>query len=301
MYGLATVARAAFISLQGTAFGKTTKLIDQELGAKGQFSLLVNKATFGTIFFAMLISLVIVQYGSLATVIAFDAVTFALNGLIVFFCLKGPTRSVDLSGHQTNKQRVAPSPGANLVYYARTFPSIYRLDFVLALIMCGANTLNARVYSLHPEYIPLASGAFGLAVWLAGPLDRWRKLPEFMLWLVLAGTLFAQGLLSDYPQILLALSFFRNLAYWVIYNRITIQLTRYAKADEFAQLTASRMSMTILVGALGEWWVGATARFYIYLEMAWRSVVATVAMMKSIKQNKLMSLTFVVMLAQQGL
>jgi|GEM_PF-1800650 len=265
--------RSIFTGIQTASIQKVGKLFDESLGLKGKFAAYLNKATFGTIFFAMGLNLLFLKYGSFQHAIAFDALSFLVNGLLILAVLrrqKAPALTPVL-GKEFHPFRLWSQ---NKLYFSRT-GQLARQDVLLAFVMMGANTLNVILLFDFPDWIPLASGVFGISVWLSTPIEKWLKPTAPILWLILGLSIAAQGFFTGHPILLLCFSFFRNVSYWILYNRISSGIMHASPAEIFASISAGRQVTINLIGAIGEFWVGAKLLPAVW-ETAWRGITSLI-------------------------
>ncbi|MDH4466817.1 MAG: ABC transporter substrate-binding protein [Bacteriovoracaceae bacterium] len=282
----ATTLKSLFTALQVANSAKIAKFLDDKNKKDGSFALLKNKADFGTIIFGTFISLLFIKYFSLNTAIYFDFITFLANGFIILIFFNGKNKKIFTTSSNYSKKIIIQN---NFSKYYKLLPTIAISDFILALVMFGANTLNTRLFLENPNFLPFASGAFGLAVWIAPMIDKKKIISEKLIWYTLSIALLLQGLLQQYSGAVLTMSLVRNISYWILFNRISKNFMRDCPTENYASISASRQSNIVLTGSLGEFWVGATGMIDIIIEMSWRATIAAGYAFKK-SSNKIVSL-----------
>ncbi len=274
LFLIMTAARSFFTAIQSGSTQKVGKIYDDQLKLDGRFAKYLNQATFGATFFAMVLNLLVLKYGSFQHIIVIDAVTFLINGLLVL-ASTGSNEHVDLNAE---KQRI-PDLGKmwiDNIKYFKNHRALAQMDMLLALIMMGANTLNVMLLVRNPALAPFASGIFGLAVWLSSPVEKFLKPKRNLLWVLLAISILAQGLFTRLPYIVLAFALIRNISYWIIFNELSSEIMKGAKKEGYAGVASGRNVTINLIGALGEFWVGLKA-IPIVAEVGWRCFCAFAA------------------------
>jgi len=267
----AVAARSFFMATQSTSINKTGKIFDEELSLNGAFAKYLNKASFGSIFFAMFINLAILRYGDFQTVIIFDFFTFLLNGILIWYS----------TNHHKGEFSGLPIKTINVFeiwkenrHFFKDHQKLAVLDIVLAFILMGANTLNIVLFINDLNLVPLASGVFGLAIWLSTPIEKILKIKQRFWWLILGSSIVIQGLLINHPAYILIFSFLRNVSYWIVYNQISSEIMKIASKEKFASVSSGRAVVINLVGALGEFWVGLKL-FPVVGEVLWRGIASS--------------------------
>ncbi|MGK5082407.1 hypothetical protein WDW37_03800 [Bdellovibrionota bacterium FG-1] len=267
---LANLLRVAFTSLQSGSIQKHGKLFDTSLGMQGRFAVILNGATHGTLFFGGILAAVFFDRLTIPLIVVLDAATFILNGLLLFAFQKDPEIAPTKIG-KTPKR----SFGTNLLLYYENFPVLMTADILLSLALCGSNTLSLRLLISKPEWIPLMPAIFGAAAFLTSfGWDRKFTSRSNILWTTYAFSLILQGVFSQFPEVVLGISFIRNCTYWLIFHAISRELMKSAPTASYSAITAGRTTVVIGVLASGEVWVGATQAIPIAIEMTWRSAVA---------------------------
>ncbi len=263
---LVTCARSLFIAIQTGSTQKIGKIFDDSLALDGRFAKYLNRATFGSIFFAMGVNLLAMKFGSFQQIIVIDAITFLINGVLVLMTSKNRV---------SNSTRSVPTLGFSQIWrdnfnYYKHHKYLADKDVLLAAAMMGANTLNVVLLAKQPELTPLASGIFGLAVWLSGLTERLWKASAATVWISLGVSIFAQGALTDHPVLVLAFALFRNLAYWNLFNDISSEIMKGSKQEGYAGVASGRNMAINVIGALGEGWAGLKL-LPTFFEMMWRA------------------------------
>ncbi len=278
---IANNVRVFFTALQSGSVQKLGKNYDGLLGLKGRFAVRMSGANNGALLVGGLMAMIFFPYISVYGLVLFDAVTFLINGAIIFLGL-------DARDHiQNQKAERKPYLKPNFTAYYKALPLLALMDILLSLALCGSNTLNVRLLSLSPELVPLMPTLFGAAAFICSTLslDRKFKPTSNVLWFVLGTSLLLQGLLIQIPVAVLVVSFVRNLSYWIIYNCIGRELMANAPSAHFSSIASGRNALSVCVLALGEFWVGFTKNIPMIFEMLWRSLVSFAAIF--IKKEKL--------------
>jgi MFS family permease len=268
----AIVIRAFFTGIQQASVQKYGKHFDERLNLQGSFSKKLNQVTFGSIFFAMIINLIAIKKLTFGYIIVFDALTFLINGFLLMFSSGKNEIEVETQKRELN---ILKNWKLNLKYF-EVNPEIYLYDFILAIVMMGANTLNILLLASNRELVPFASGIFGLTVWLAPIIDKKIKVSQSIWWRVISVSIVMQIFMHDYPIIILGLSFFRNLSYWQIYNHISSNIMLQTPKEVFASVSSGRNVGINLIGASGEFWTGLQC-FSFSFELLWRAGLALFA------------------------
>lgn len=263
--------RVFFTGMQSGSIQKFGKHYDEKLGLKGSLGFWLNGATNGALLFAGILAVVFFSHLTVELIVAIDFAGFVVNGILLMF-LNEP-KSAKMTSNSPPKPHIA----INLRQYAQLFPALAAFDLILSLALCGANTLSLRLLDTKPELVPLMPAIFGGAAFFTAFLSRWKFSPSSkLLWFSLGISLFAQGYFHDLPYLVLALTIIRNLAYWFIFQAITRELMAQASTVNYSALAAGRNALNIGVLASGEFWVGFMTNFPIWVEMAWRSIIALI-------------------------
>jgi oligopeptide transport system substrate-binding protein len=284
LFTLIIAFRSFFTGLQLASLQKIGKNYDEILNLNGAFSKKMNQVTFGSILFAMLINLFAINNLNFSHIIIFDAVTFFINGILILFS--------ELKSERTNNNEIKNTSllktwRLNLKYFELS-PDVFILDLILATVMMGANTLNILLLASNKELIPYASGIFGLTVWLSPLIDKKLKVNHFFWWCTLSLSIFCQLYMIQSPFIVLFFSFFRNLSYWQIFNKLSAQIMNKTPKEVFASVSSGRNVGINLIGATGELWTGLQL-LNLNFELLLRSILALIGALIS-NRKKVISL-----------
>lgn len=284
--GLAAL-RSFFTSIQSSSVQKIGKSFDKNFRKEGDIAVFINRVTFGSIFFAVIINLFSHRNIEFKYLIAFDAFSFLLNAIILYVH-KVPIQIKDSTGSQFGQQTFKQMLVSKKIYFE--MPSnLFTRDIILALVLMGANTLNVAIFLNHTDYIPLAAGGFGLAIWLVGTFPPLSKRYEPLAWCVLASFLFLQIVFRENPTAALLFGIIRNVSYWLIYNKISAEVMKTANFDTFATLASSRIFVIQAIGSLGEFWLGLKV-IPIFFEGLYRAflgyLVAVIYTKKILKESR---------------
>lgn len=268
---IANNIRVFFTALQAGSTQKLGKNFDGLLDLKGRFAVYISGASNGALLLGGLLAMAFYQYLDIEKLVLFDAATFIVNGLIVFFVQKSSEHRVSNPGKKTIS--------VNVLSYYKALPVLAVFDSVLSLALSGANTLNLRLLEGSPELVPLMPTLFGGVAFVVSTLavDKKFHANNKFLWVVLAASLILQGAFAGSPAVVISMTVIRNLAYWIIYNCISREVMKNAPRENFSAIASGRGALNVCVLALGEFWVGATKAIPVVYEMLWRSVVALAA------------------------
>ena len=165
-----TVLRSVVLAFQS---GSRNRLV-KELSGTGYQSnarnaVYYNKATQGATLFAGLLAWLAFEYINFESVILLDAATFFINGLLLLSLAS--TRAPSPSSAVRNDHISILKKFKDLYLYN---PRAAVLDAILALAMMGTASFNTRLAGAHQEWNPIILIAYGLAVWVAGFIERSR-------------------------------------------------------------------------------------------------------------------------------
>lgn len=266
---IANNIRVFFTALQSGSVQKLGKNYDELLMLRGRFAVRMTGANNGALLIGGLLAMILFPYISVYNLVVFDAATFLINGAIVFwFQNANDHMPADVVG----RKRILK---ANFTAYYKLLPALALMDIILSLALCGSNTLNIRLLSLNPELVPLMPTLFGAAAFICSTmsLDKKFRPDSKVLWIVLACSLLLQGLMYEMPMAILAVSFVRNMSYWLIFNSIGRELMANAPTSGFSAIASGRNALNVSILAVGEFWVGLTKGLPIIYEMLWRALV----------------------------
>ena len=159
------LVRAVILAVQLGSRAKLVKqLSDSSYESNSRNAILFNKATQGATLFAGILAWIAFKYVSFPAVVILDAATFLLNGLFL------------LGLSQPEGIRAGPSASAPILKKFRDLyafnPKTAMLDALLALAIMGMASFNTRLAGDHQEWNAVLVISYGLAVWVAGWIER---------------------------------------------------------------------------------------------------------------------------------
>lgn len=267
------VARAVVVSFQTGSRTKIAKLLsDGTYSGNSRHAIWFNKATQGATLFSGLIAWLIIKNFNLETAIWFDAITFALSGLAVFFV-------------SSSEVKVA-LPRTDLAWYSK-FKLLFQhnphaavLDLLLAVSMMGTVAFMARIANGDQSWTGKFMASYGLAVWLAGSLENkiTSTLPSFPFWLLMSVCFMALGKIAEPGTVTLFVFFLKDLCYWIILHRISGHIQTDSPTHQIGSISSARTSLMIAILAIGEILVGSWSKTVpIGLEVSLRAAVLLAA------------------------
>ena len=231
-FAIANNIRVFFTALQAGSIQKLGKNFDTHLDLKGRFAVRMSGVTNGALLFGGLVAILFFEHITVERLVIFDAITFAINGLIILLAQKK-------GDHEVSQTQSKKGVSLNFVAYYKALPFLAILDVLLSLALTGSNTLNIRLLENNPQLVPLMPTLFGAVAFICSfGLDKKFHASSKVLWVALSLSLLAQGFLTDYPALVLIVSIIRNFAYWIIYNSISRQLMNEAPANQFSSIAS---------------------------------------------------------------
>lgn len=278
------VLRAVVVSFQTGSRTKLAKqLSDGTYSGNSTHAIWFNKATQGATLFSGLIAWFIIQNFTLEAAIVFDAVTFLISGFAVLaFAPKGEDEqhSVD-----------APVWTEKFRALFKYNPRAALLDLVLAVSMMGTVAFMARMADGDQTWTGKFMASYGLAVWLAGFLERkiTCRISSAPFWIAMSISFAILGLLGAPSWLALVVFFAKDLCYWIILHRISSYIQNDSPTALIGSISSARTSAMISILAIGEILVGAWSGVVpLWLEGAARAltlfVVAVYLVAPSFKQ-----------------
>ena len=256
---VAMVLRSIFTSAQTGSRSQITKLLSQDdYKSNSRNAVWLNNVTQGATLFGAAIAWIAVKYSSLEVVIAFDALTFIINGLILYIL----------------PINLAPSVSNIKVSAFTKFKDLYRingwaasLDALLVLSVMGANSFSARLAGADESWMPLFVLSYGVSVWLSGFVERGQfvQRQRHLFWILLGVTLILLGQFKEPSFAMWIVCFVKDIAFWMIFHRIASHIQHDTPKDKIASVTFARNAQVISIFALGEIAVGAWQK-YLSLE-----------------------------------
>ena len=249
---LAMLLRVLFTSAQTGSRGQIAKVLSSEsYQSNSKNAIWLNKVTQGATLFGGIIAWWAIEHSDFSTAIVFDAVTFITNGAILFFL------PIDQSGSQAATAQSVPifKKFTDLYHYNRWAEY---LDVLLVLSMMGTSSFTARLAGKEEVWISLFVISFGLAVWLAGFVERvpFIQKQRVSLWVVLGVTLALLGTFKEPTPLMWAVCFVKDIAYWILFHRITSHIQNDTPKELMASVTFARTAQMISIFAIGEVVVG---------------------------------------------
>lgn len=268
----AMILRSVFTSAQTGSRGQIAKLLSQDgYQSNSRNAIWLNKVTQGATLFGAAIAWVAVKYSSLEAVIVFDALTFILNGAILYFL----------------PIAIAPSVSAFKVSAFAKFKDLYgtnlwaaTLDALLVLSVMGASSFSARLAGADETWMPLFVVSYGLAVWLSGFIERIQFIQQqrLLFWIVLGVALALLGQFKEPSVAVWIVCFMKDIAFWLIFHRITSHIQNDTPKEHIAAVTFARNAQVISIFAIGEIAVGAWQKYFsLETECLLRAGVCVVA------------------------
>jgi MFS family permease len=153
---LFSVTRAMLMSFQNGSKSRVAReFADENYKSQSRHAIWLNKVTQGATLFAGILGWVAFRFLNFKTVIIFDAITFIINGIILF----------NLSMHSE------PTQSTNKASIFKKFHDLYKFNpraatlyLVLALVIMGTSSFTARLSGTHQELISLLLISYGLSV-----------------------------------------------------------------------------------------------------------------------------------------
>lgn len=269
-----TVLKASIVAFQAGSRAKITKLLsDATYASNASNAIWFNKATQGATLFAGLCAWPIIMYSDFETAIWFDLLTFALNGAIVYF-LPLPTNQQPKFSNQ-----------ASIVSKFRDFyrlnPRAAWLDLLLAITMMGTTSFTARLAGDDQEWMAILIGGYGLAVWIAGYLEKYQVLKHssLPLWFGLGTSYAVLGFFPGQGPLTLMLALSKDIFYWLVLHRISAHIQMDTPEQVMGSVSSARITQMIFVLATGELLVGSYSKVLpIAVDGLWRGVFCFVVL-----------------------
>lgn len=269
-FAIISIIRTTVAAFQAGSRIKITKLIsDDTYKSNSKHAIWFNKATQGATLFSGLTAVAFIKYLNFEAAIIFDAVTFILSGLIIFFLpveIKKPEISIG----------EGPSWHQKFSDYFKFNPLAAKLDLLLAASMMGTVAFQARVAGMDQTWTALFSAGYGVAVWSAGFLEkRWSlKISSVPFWILLGMAYLAIGFYGQANWLAAGLFLTKDLAYWMILHRISGHIQTDTPTSHIGGVTSARMTLMILILSVGEILVG----FWSSLVPLWTEAIVRCAL-----------------------
>lgn len=272
-FGLAYAIRTCIVGAQAGARGKLSKtLSDGTQAGDSKSAAWLNITTQGSTIFAGLASWLAIETIDFRWILLFDALTFIICGLLI------ATIPVITADGGTPGMEPKPFQGLRSLYRHGRTAAV--LDLLLAMVLAGTSTLDARLAEGSPKLLAGFLIAYGAAVWLAGPLAQrsWVQRWASLLWLGLGASFVALTALPGFGGLTLSLAFAKDLFYWLLLHHVSGQILHRIPASESGGAHAARMAVMVITISAGDYFVGALAQVVpLALEGIWRGAVCAIA------------------------
>ncbi len=247
------VLRSALVNFQTGSRVKITKLISESgYESNAKHAIWYNKATQGATLFAGVIAACLIKYSSFETAIIFDALTFVLNGVIIYLLPIQDQQNPDQQKAQWHQKF------SDLFKFN---PVAAKLDILLAVAMMGTVAFQARVAGVDQSWAALFSASYGVAVWTAGFAERsrLRQIASSPFWILLGISYLLIGFFGGANWLSVLFFFAKDLGYWLILHRISGHIQTDTPTERIGGVTSARMTLMVVILSLGEVLVGAWA------------------------------------------
>jgi hypothetical protein len=268
------VIRSVVVAFQTGSRSKITKeLSDGTYASNARNAIWFNKATQGAMLFSGLFSWLIIENLSFEFAVAFDAVSFILNGISVFLL------PIAIAGSTADKADKSKSVSWIQKYFDlfRYSPRAAKLELLLGVVTMGTIAFLARIAGQDQSWLGKFMAAYGLAVWVSGFLERkvTSKFSSTPYWIVLGLSFFLLGWIGTPSLTTLAISFIKDLCFWVLLHRISSHIPIDSPKNLMGSIASARASLFIAILSLGEILVGAWVNVVpLNFEGSLRAVVA---------------------------
>lgn len=262
-----TLVKTSIVSFQVGSKAKITKLLaDSSYRSNASHAIWFNKATQGATLFAGLCAWPIVKYLGFETAIWLDLLTFALNGVIVYF--------LPIQTNNTEARTASVPILSKFTEFYRFNRRAASLDLVLAIAMMGTTSFTARLTGDDQTWMAVLIGSYGASVWLSGFIERSQILSESFLgfW---AGLGVSYALLGRFPGLgipTVALALCKDTFYWLLFHRISSHIQMDTPEPVMGAVTSARMTQMVTILAFGELMVGAWSKQVpVLFDGGWRA------------------------------
>ena len=273
LFGLAYCIRTCIVSAQIGARGKLSKLFagGTEAGSRKSAALL-NIATQGATVFAGLASWIAIESIDIKWVLAFDAISFGICGVLM--------TTLPVESSQAMTPNIKENYLSGIIYLFKYGKSLVFLDLLLAMVLAGTSTLDARLSGQTPELLAGFLIVYGVAVWISGFLAQNTLVnsSERIIWVFLGCSFLMLTNFPDLGFITLGLAAFKDIFYWLILHNISGKLLHKIPLEYSSSALASRNALMIVTLSIGDYTVGFLAnKIPLSLEGAWRACVCLLA------------------------
>ncbi len=249
MFSLAVFFRFVVISVGAPGRNKMIKSLTDEYN-KNHFhsAVMLNAATYGPGVIGSLLGFFAIKFFSYNWVLIFDAVTFVINGAIIYWLIDSkptiPTKN-NLKIFQKFQ-----------VYFSHRVLVLF--DILLTLPFMGTNVLMARISNGVGYRIPLLLSTFGLGAIIAPFLlqnrfiNKNHSMGHLIIFTSFLGLIFFQ---QNYFMSFLFVAL-RNVGYWYLFSLYTGFLQTRESLKSVGSLFAARSFILTLLLGLGEFMFG---------------------------------------------
>jgi hypothetical protein len=250
------VLRSFMMTFQLGSKAKLSKLMsDGEYKSNSHHAIWLMKATQGATLFGGAIAYLFITKLDLKSAIVFDFITFAVSGLCIY--------------QLPNPKQVLDSAITNSLAWQKKFLDLFHfnktaaaLDIFLALSLFGWASFTARLAGNDQSWNALFVASYGLAVWVAGFLERglakkWSSLP---FWLIMATAYLGLSVVNGPQLSTLLVVFIRDISYWIILHRISGHIQHDSPSGLFGGISSARFTIMVIILSLGEIVVGAWSK-----------------------------------------
>lgn len=260
LFAATCIIRAILVVFQTGSRVKITKLIaDDSYASNSKHAIWFNKATQGATLFSGLTAMIIIKYLNLESAIIFDAISFIISGLIIYFLPIEDRKNngdLEINAHKDHWYQ-------KFIDYFKFNPTAAKLDLLLAFSMMGTVAFQARVAGSDQTWAALFSAGYGVAVWSAGFLEKsWaRKIPSSPFWVLLGIAYLLIGFYGEASWLAVGFFLLKDLAYWMVLHRISSHIQTDTPTNNIGGVTSARMTLMILILSIGEILVGSWSSF----------------------------------------
>ena len=211
--------------------------------------------------------------------IIFDFVTFVVNGLIVFLLprLANTIFLADTAEVSRAASEVRERWFEKFRDYFRSNRQLMYADIALFVVTGGLIAYGARIAGNQPGWAGLFVAAYGLAVWVAGFMERsvTSKFTTTPYWIGIAVSYLIMGQAEKATMFIVGVSFVKDFCFWVIFHRVSARLQMRTPIRKMGSVTSARSVLIVVISAGAEILVGAWSNVVsLPLESAVRAVIA---------------------------
>lgn len=274
-----SISRTVIVFFQLGSRAKISKILSGDsFAGNSRHAMWLNKATQGGSLFSGALAWAFVTYGSLEAAIIFDFATFVLNGLIVYLL---PKLADTIFLADSADVRTRADIGERWFEKFRDYFTLNRelMWFDVALFACtgGLIAYGARIAGNEPGWAGLFVAAYGLAVWVAGFMERslTSKFSTVPYWIGIAVSYLVMGQFEQASLAAVGVSFVKDFCFWVIFHRVSSHLQMRTPVRKMGSVTSARSVMIVVISAGGEMLVGAWSNVVsLPVESAVRALIA---------------------------